>query len=214
MLQQAVQRAQRVVLGIGCRLVDLVDHDHRVGILAVHQRLEHLARPRALPLGGRAREQPTGGHRAHGHHAHAGAQQIGQLAREMGLADARRAQQQHGRDLQAVAAVLRQRHVALDVVQRVGEVGQLLIQVAHVGYATGFDLEALGAALEHALVSVAKRLVLMRGQLGQLALHVAGPEHTAQMGDRQLEAWPVDWHQWVGRHSHLLGQPLFGTIPA
>jgi hypothetical protein len=49
-LQQAVQRAQRVVGMLAAGLVDLVDHHHRVGVLAVDQRLEHLARARALPL--------------------------------------------------------------------------------------------------------------------------------------------------------------------
>ncbi|MCY1551663.1 hypothetical protein D9M68_880080 [compost metagenome] len=51
-LQQAVERAQWVVLRIGIGLVDLVDHDHRVGVLAVDQRFEHLARFGAFPLRG------------------------------------------------------------------------------------------------------------------------------------------------------------------
>ncbi|MCY1548576.1 hypothetical protein D9M68_846970 [compost metagenome] len=48
--QQAVERTQRIVLRVRAGLVDLVDHDHRVGVLAVDQRLEHLAGFGAFPL--------------------------------------------------------------------------------------------------------------------------------------------------------------------
>ena len=49
-LQQAVERPQRVVLRIGTGLVDFIHHDHRVGVLAIHQRLKHLAWLGAFPL--------------------------------------------------------------------------------------------------------------------------------------------------------------------
>ncbi|MCY1374381.1 hypothetical protein D9M69_617200 [compost metagenome] len=48
--QQAVERAQWVVLRVGAGFVDFVNDDHRVGVLAVHQGLEHLAGFGALPL--------------------------------------------------------------------------------------------------------------------------------------------------------------------
>ena len=80
---------------------------------------------------------PAGGHAAHGNQAHAGAQQIGDLAGKVRLADARWPQQEHGGHLQAVVTVLAQGHVPPDVVQRIGEVGQLRIQRRHVGDARG-----------------------------------------------------------------------------
>jgi len=49
-LQEGVEGAQRVVLRVAGGLVDLVHHDHRIGIFAFHQGLEDLARARALPL--------------------------------------------------------------------------------------------------------------------------------------------------------------------
>lgn len=49
-LQEDVEGAQRVVLRVAGGLVDLVHHDHRIGISAFHQGLEDLARARALPL--------------------------------------------------------------------------------------------------------------------------------------------------------------------
>ena len=58
-LEQAVQRAQRVVGVLAAGLVDLVDHHHRVGVLAVDQGLEHLAGTRALPLARGARSAPS-----------------------------------------------------------------------------------------------------------------------------------------------------------
>jgi len=44
-LQEAVQGAERIVLPVGGGLVDLVDHDDRVRVVAVDQRVEDLARP-------------------------------------------------------------------------------------------------------------------------------------------------------------------------
>ena len=46
-LEQAVERAEQVVGVLAAGLVDLVDHHHRVGVLAVDQRLEHLLPGRA-----------------------------------------------------------------------------------------------------------------------------------------------------------------------
>ncbi len=77
--------------------------------------------------------------------------------------------------------------MALDVIQGVGEIGQLLVQGRHVGQAAGLDLEALGAAFQHALVRGAQMLVVPVRELGQLALHLVGAEYAAQIRDRQLE---------------------------
>ncbi|EWS63850.1 hypothetical protein Y695_02913 [Hydrogenophaga sp. T4] len=190
-LQQAVERAQWVVLRVGAGLVDLVDHDHRVGVLAVHQGLEHLARFGALPLRRGPRQQPAGRHRAHRDQAHAGTQQVGDLFGEMGLAHAGWPEQQDRGHLQAVAAVLAEGHVALHVVQHLTKIGQQVVQRCHVGHARGFDSEALGAAFEHALPGVAQALVfafVATGlQVGQLALDLVGAEHAAHPGDGQSE---------------------------
>ena len=161
-LEQAVQRAERVVRVFAAGLVDLVDHHHRVGVLAVDQRLEHLAGPRALPLARCARKHPAGGERAHRQEAHAGAEQPCQLTREVRLADSRCAKQEQRRDLQRVAAVLAQRELAPDVVEHVGEVRQLVVQVVHDRHARRLDLEALGALLQHALVGRAQAFVFLR----------------------------------------------------
>ena len=191
MFQQAVERSQRIVLGIGAGLVDLVHHDDRVGVLPVDQRLKHLARFGAFPLGGRTREQPAGGHAAHGDQAHAGAQQIGDLAGKVRLADARWPQQEHGGHLQAVVTVLAQGHVPPDVVQRIGEVGQLLVQRRHVGDTRWLDGKALGSTIQHPLPGVAQRFLIPISasvlKLGQLALDIAGVKHAAHAGDRQAD---------------------------
>ena len=133
-LQQAVQGTQRVVLRVAAGLVDFVHHDDGVGVFALHQGLEHLARACAFPLCRRPRQQPASGHGAHRQQVHARAQQLGQVAGKVGLADAGWAQQQHGGHLQPIAAVLRQGYVAFHIVQHVGEVGQQLVQAAHVGH--------------------------------------------------------------------------------
>jgi hypothetical protein len=86
--QQAVERTERVVLRVGAGLVDLVDHDHggwRTGLPPVHRTPCPASRPSI------AKTRPTAasrGHRAHRHEAHAGSEQVGELAREVGLADA------------------------------------------------------------------------------------------------------------------------------
>ena len=103
------------------------------------------------------------------------------------FANTRGAKQQHRRHLQPVAAILCQRHVALDVIQGIGEVGQLLVQRGHVREPAGLDLEALRAALEHPLISRPQVLVVLAGQLGKLALDVAGSKDVAEIRNRQLE---------------------------
>ena len=50
-LQQAAGYAQRVVLGIGAGLVDLIHDSDRVGVFNIHQRLKHPAGLDAFPLG-------------------------------------------------------------------------------------------------------------------------------------------------------------------
>jgi hypothetical protein len=65
----------------------------------------------------------------------------------MRLADTRGAEQQRGRDLQRIAAVLAQRQLALHVVEHLDEVGQLVVQVVHRRQAGWLDLEALGTLL-------------------------------------------------------------------
>ena len=88
-LEQAVERAERVVGVLAAGLVDLVDHHHhRVGVLAVDQRLEHglpgrapfhwLEAPSTQPaVSGLIEMKP-----------HAGAQKLGDAPREVRLADA------------------------------------------------------------------------------------------------------------------------------
>jgi hypothetical protein len=129
--EQAVQRTERVVGVFAAGLVDLVDHHHRVRILAIDQRLEHLAGARALPLRRGAAQHPAGRERTHRDETHAGSEQAGQLAREVRLAHTRRAQQQRRRDLQRVAAVLAQRQLAFHVVEHLREVRHLVVQVVH-----------------------------------------------------------------------------------
>ena len=129
------------------------------------------------------------------------------MARKVRLADAGRAQQQHGRDLQAVAAVLCQGDVALHVVQHLREVGQLFIQVGHVGHARGLNLEALGAALQHAFVHGAQGVVLTLVarllQPRELALDVARVEHVAHLGHGQAQRRRLG-NKALGGHRMLL----------
>jgi hypothetical protein len=50
LLEQPVERAQGIVLRVAPRLVDLVHDDHRVGVLAVEEGVEHLAGLGVSPL--------------------------------------------------------------------------------------------------------------------------------------------------------------------
>jgi len=146
----------------------------------------------------------------------------------MRFAYARGAQQQHGRDLQAIAAALGQGHLAAHVVEHFGEVGQLLVQGRHVGQAGGFDLEALGAALEHAFVHRAQRfMVALRAgilQPGQLARHVGRVEHAAHLGHRQAQGRGLRYKavaghlmlspgQWTQPFKHSGATAVVGVIP-
>ena len=164
-LEQLVERAERVVLPVGARLVELVDHDHRVGVVAVQESVEHLARLGVLPLRGGARQHPARGERAHRHEAEAGAEQLGHLAREMRLADSGLAEQQHRRQLDRVVGVDAQREVLADVGEHLGEVGQLVEQALHRRQRRGLDGEALAAEAHHLLVERAQRLVGGGGKL-------------------------------------------------
>jgi hypothetical protein len=49
----------------------------------------------------------------------------------MRLAHTGRAEQQQGRDLERIAAVFAERDLALHVVEHVGEVGQVVVEVVH-----------------------------------------------------------------------------------
>ena len=76
-----------------------------------------------------------------------------------------------------------------DVVQRIGEVGQLRIQRRHVGDARGFDREALRPPFQHALPGVAQRFLIAISasvlKLGQFTLDVTCVKDVANAGDRQ-----------------------------
>mmetsp|Transcript_11770 Transcript_11770/g.27564 ORF Transcript_11770/g.27564 Transcript_11770/m.27564 type:complete len:408 (+) Transcript_11770:337-1560(+) len=178
-LQQAVERTEGVVGSLAAGLVDLVHHHHRVRVVAVHERLEHLAGSRAPPLAAGAGEHPAGGQRAHRHETHAGAQQLRQLPREMRLAHAGRAEQQQRRDLERVAAVVAQRDLAPHIVQHLVKVGQLVVQGVHGRQPRGLDLEALLALLEHALIGGAQGFVLLGRQLVQPLGHFFQPVDAA-----------------------------------
>jgi hypothetical protein len=126
----------------------------------------------------------------------------------VGLADAGRPEQQHGCHFEAVAAVLRQRHMPLHIIERINEVGQLLVQRRHVGNTAGLDLEAFGPTLEHAFVRRAQVLVIAVRQLGQLALDVVRAEHAADIGDGQLERRRLMRNETACFHRRLLGEGL------
>src|SRR6185295_2144914 len=88
-----------------------------------------------------------------------GAEKLGQLAREVRLADARLAEQQHRRQLDRVVGIDAQREVLADVFQHFAEVRQLLEQALHLGEGGRLDGEALAAQAQHLLVYGAQRLV-------------------------------------------------------
>ena len=105
----------------------------------------------------------------------------------MGFAYAWRTKQEDGRDLQPVTAVLAQGHMALDVVEHLSEVGQGLVQRTHLGHARGFDLKALRAALQHALVGGAQAFVVAVRQFVEFALNLLRLVDAAHGGHRQVE---------------------------
>src|SRR5438132_11639770 len=82
-----------------------------------------------------------------------------ELAREVGLADARLAEQQHRRQLDRVVGIDAQREVLADGLEHHREVRQVLKQVLHLGERRGLDGEALAAQAQHLLVDGAQRLV-------------------------------------------------------
>jgi len=133
-----------------------------------------------------------------------GAQQLGHLAREMGFAHPRRAQQEHGRDLQRVAAVGAQGQLAAQVVQHLMEVGQLVVQVLHGRQAGGFDLEALGPLLQHALVCGAQGLMIAGRQLAQAFLHRIQTVDMPHVGNRDAPLEVVSLHRdEIGTAAHI-----------
>jgi hypothetical protein len=81
--------------------------------------------------------------------------------------------------------------VALHVVEHGAEVGQRLVQRGHVGHARGLDLEALGAALEHAFIDAAQVVVVALAarllQPRELALDLGGGKHVAYLRHRQAQ---------------------------
>ena len=100
--EQRVEASERVVLRVAAGLVDLVHDDHRVGVVAVDERVEDLAGLGVLPLRRGARQDPAGGQRAHADELVAGTEQLGQAAREVRLADAGIAEQQHRLELERI----------------------------------------------------------------------------------------------------------------
>ena len=120
-------------------LVDVHAVEDRVGIGAAVVRGRepnnlarvdrHLGELVGEAAGGAVFEQaidPAGRHQAHRQKAHAGAEQHRELACEMGLAGAGRAEQQQRGDLERVARVFAKRKLAADVVEQPSEVGHLV----------------------------------------------------------------------------------------
>ena len=169
---------------VRARLVELVHDDDRVRVLAVEERVEHLAGLRVLPLRRSAGEHPARSQRAHGHEAEAGAEELSKLAREVRLADARLAEEQHRRQLDRVVRVDAEREVPADVREHHGEVGQLLEQALHLGQRRRLDGEALAAQAHHLLVERAQRFVRRCGQLLQRFLYRGDFIDVLETGDR------------------------------
>jgi hypothetical protein len=80
--------------------------------------------------------------------------------------------------------------LALDVVEHLGEVGQVVVEVIHHRQAGGLDLKALGALLEHALVGGAQTFMLPLRQLVELAADLVDTVEAAHAGDRDAAARP------------------------
>jgi hypothetical protein len=74
--------------------------------------------------------------------------------------------------------------MALHVVQHLGEVGQRVVQIAHVGHTRGLDLEALGAALQHAFIGGCA------GRIRWSPLRAAWPIAFHIIGLEHLRIWP------------------------
>ena len=134
-LQRPVQRRGRAIAdgtaGPLRRLVQFVQHDHRVGDLAQHDEPEQLSRLRVRPVLVAARQRR---HRLRAlecvdelRHP----QGIGQPGREQRLAQPRHADQQHRCDAQRTARDLRERAAGPHLLDRRREVRHFLGQAFH-----------------------------------------------------------------------------------
>ena len=81
-------------------LVHLVENEHRVGGFAAREDLGERAHLRVAPVGIAAEQRCTGRARVHGVAEEVGGQHPGQALCKPGLAHTRRAQQQHGRNVE------------------------------------------------------------------------------------------------------------------
>ncbi|CAG9226340.1 conserved hypothetical protein [Burkholderia vietnamiensis] len=185
-LEQRVQRAERIVLRVAAGLVDLVDGDHRVRVAAVDERIEHLPRLRVLPLRRRARQNPAGRQRTHRHVVIRGAEQLRERLREMGLADPRRAEQQDRHQLEPVVRLETQRDLLAHVVERLGEIGQRCAERVERRHPVRLHAKAQIAGLEHPLVGRAQRIARALVQIVQRGLDLLEVVHRAEGRHRQF----------------------------
>ena len=96
--QQGIERGQRIVLRSAVAgLVQFIEHHHRVGQWLVGQQLKELAWLGVAPEGFGTCERRTRLRARHIEYTKGQIQLIGQPACRLGFADARRADQQHGR---------------------------------------------------------------------------------------------------------------------
>ncbi|VWC50282.1 hypothetical protein BLA6863_07810 [Burkholderia lata] len=185
-LEQRVQRAERIVLRIAAGLVDLVDRDHRVRVAAVHERIEHLARLRVLPLRRRTRQDPAGRQRTHRHVVVRGAEQLRERLCEMRLADARGPEQQDRHQFEPVVRFEAQRDLLAHVVERLGEIGQCLAERVERRHPVRLHAEAQIARLEHPLVGGAQCVARALVQVTQRRLDLLEVVHRAEGRHRQF----------------------------
>ena len=94
-LEQRVERADRIVTRVAAGLVDFVQYDDGICVLALDQRLRDLAGPRVMPLRRCTRQNPARRQRAHRHELESGAKRLSELLREIRFAEPRLAEKQH-----------------------------------------------------------------------------------------------------------------------
>ena len=159
----AVQRAHRIVARIAAGLVDLVEHDDRIGVFALDQRLRDLAGPRVMPLRRRAGQHPSRRQRAHRHELEARRERMGQALREIRLAEARLAEQQHRRELDRLVAGDGERQEFAQIVETCVEIGRRVVQVVDGCGGRRLDDVARAAELAHPVVPALEPFVALGG---------------------------------------------------
>ncbi|CAM2162805.1 hypothetical protein BLAT2472_120047 [Burkholderia latens] len=186
MLEQRVQRAERIVLRIAAGLVDLVDCDHGIRIAAVDKRVEHLAGLRVLPLRRRTRQDPAGRQRTHRHVVIGGAEQLRKRLREMRLADPGRPEQQDRHQFEPVLRLEAQRDLLAHVAERLGEIGQRVVEFVERRHPVRLHAKAQIAGLEHPLVSGAQCIARALVQVVQCGFDLLQVVHRAEGRHRQF----------------------------